>query len=218
MEDRTMTIAAKLPVAANLDDRIAAAFAEGAKSDDFASLIRDAEAAAITADDVALRARDRALDPAQPAANVATARREMDDAVFRRDRLQVAVKRLGERLLVVRAAEENDRRILAYEKAKLLRDKLAQELTRVYPQAAATLADLMGRIDASDREIAYINSRLPEGAERILVAELSARGMIWFGRNSDAPSIIKDLRLPAFHFDQFAPYTWPRDHSRRGGE
>jgi hypothetical protein len=213
MEDRKMTIQTKLPVA-NLDDRIAAAFVEGARSDDFASLIRDAEAAAITADDVALRARDRALDPAQPAANVATARREMDDAVFRRDRLQVAVKRLGERLLVVRAAEENHRRQLAYEKAIAVRDKLAQELASVYPPIAAQLAELMSRIDASDRELEYINSRLPAGAERILVVELTARGMLWFGRNSEVPSIVNDLRLPAFHFDQRASYSWPRKDPR----
>lgn len=209
-----MTVQANLPFA-NLDDRITAAFAEGAKSSDFASLIRDAEAAAITADDVALRAKDRALDPAQPAVEVATARREMDDAAFRRDRLQVAVKRLGERLRAVRAAEENRRRQLVYDKVKLVRDGLAQELARVYPPVATQLADLMSRIDASDREIEYINSHsLPEGAERILVAELSARGMMGFVRNSvEALSITRDLRLPAFHFDQHAPYAWPRSRA-----
>jgi hypothetical protein len=209
-----MTIQTKLIPVISLDDRIAAAFGEGAKSDDFASLIQDAEAAAITADDVALQAKDRALDPAQPAANVATARREMDDAVFRRDRLQMAVKRLRERLLVVRAAEENQRRQRDYEKAIVVRDELAKELTRVYPAAATQLADLMCRIDASDRDIAVINSRLPEGAERILVAELTARGIMWLGRNSEIPSIVNDLRLPAFHFDQSASYTWPRKDPR----
>jgi hypothetical protein len=207
MENK-MTIAAKLSPT-NLDERIAAAFGEGSKSDDFATLIQDAEAAAIAADDVALRAKDRALDPAQPAVEVTTARREADDAAFKRDRLQMAVKRLRERLLVVRAAEENHRRQRDYDKAIVERDKLAQELTRVYPQAAATLADLMTRIEASDRDLAVINSRLPEGAERILAVELTARGMIWFGRNSEAPSIVRDLRLPAFHFDQHAAYTWP---------
>jgi hypothetical protein len=213
MEDK-MTIQTKLIPVISLDDRIAAAFDEGSKSDDFASLIQDVEAAAITADDVALQARDRALDPAQRAAEVTTARREMDDATFRRDRLQMAVKRLRERLLVVRAAEENHRRQRDYEKAVVVRDKLAQELTRVYPQAAATLADLLGRIEASDRELEFVNSRLPAGAERILIAELFARGLVWFGRNSEIPSITADLRLPAFHFDQHASYTWPRKDPR----
>jgi hypothetical protein len=209
-----MTIQTKLIPVISLDDRIAAAFAEGAKSDDFASLIQDVEAAAIAADDVALRAKDRALDPTLPASAVAAARREMDDAVFRRDRLQVAVKRLRERLLVVRAAEENDRRQRDYEKAIGVRDKLAQELTQVYPAAATQLADLMTRIEANDRELEYINSRLPAGAERILIAELVARGLVWFGRNSEIPSITADLRLPAFHFDQHGAYTWPRKDPR----
>jgi hypothetical protein len=215
MEDK-MTILAKL----NLDDRIVAAFAEGAKSDDIESLTREAEAEAIAVGDVALRAKDRALDPTLPASAVAAARREMDDALFRRDRLQMAVKRLGERLLVVRSAEENHRRQAAYEKAKLVRDKLAQELTEVYPQVAATLAELMGRLEASDRELDLINSRLPNGAERILTSELVARGMtsLFRGHLVEAvPSITADLRLPAFHFDRGAAYTWPRNHGQRGG-
>jgi hypothetical protein len=109
----------------HLDDRIAAAFADGAKSDDVASLIREAEAAAIAAGDTAERARSRALDPALSAPDVAAARREMDDAAFRRDRLQVAGKRLGERLREVRADEEDQRRWIAYKKAKAERDELS---------------------------------------------------------------------------------------------
>jgi hypothetical protein len=214
-----MTIAAKLPLA-NLDDRIVQAFCDGAKSDEVESLIRDAEAAAIAVGDVASRAKTRALDPTQPAPQVAAARREMDEAAFRRDRLQVAVERLGDRLRVVRAEEENHRRQAAYDKAKLVRDKLAQELTEVYPQVAATLADLMSRIEASDRDLSLVNSRLPAGAERILTAELAARGLtsLFMGHLVEAaPSITADLRLPAFHFDQCTRYAWPRDHTRRGG-
>ena len=43
--------------ASDLDDRITAAFADGAKSDDIASLIVEADAAAIAAGDTAERAR-----------------------------------------------------------------------------------------------------------------------------------------------------------------
>jgi hypothetical protein len=101
----------------DLDDQITASFIDGAKSDDVASLIVEAEAAAIAAGDTAERTRSRALDPALSVADVATARREMDDAAFRRDRLQVAAKRLGERLREVRAQEEDSRRRIAYKKA-----------------------------------------------------------------------------------------------------
>jgi hypothetical protein len=134
----------------------------------------------------------------------------MDDAAFRRDRLQVAVKRLGDRHRAVRAAEENQRRQLVYDRAILVRDKLAEELAQIFPPIVAQLAELMSRIDASDREIAYINSnRLPEGTERILGAELIARGMLGFVSNGvEALSIIRELRLLAFHFDPHAPYSW----------
>jgi hypothetical protein len=136
----------------------------------------------------------------------------MADAVFRRDRLQVAVTKLRERLKAVKAQEENDRRQVAYAKASAVRDELAAELARVYPPLAAQLADLMARIFANDKQIEYINAHvLPRGAERLLVAELVARGLLGFVENSvEAVRITRDLRLPAFRFDQHDPYAWPR--------
>ena len=196
----------------HLDDRITAAFADGAKSDDIASLIVEAEAAAIAAGDTAARARSRALDPALSAPDVAAARREMDDAAFRRDRLQVAAKRLGERLREVRANEEDQRRRIAYKKAKAERDKLAAELKAIYPPIEAQFRDLMTRIDANDKQIEYINAHArPRDAERLLVAELVARGLRGFVENSvEAVRITRELRLPAFRFDRHDPYAWPR--------
>lgn len=197
---------------ANLDDRITAAFADDAKSDHVASLIQEVEVAANAAGDAAEQARSRALDPALSATDVAKARREMDDAAFRRDRLQVAVSRLGVRLREVRAQEDNRRRQLAYDKARVVRDGLAAELARVYPPFATQLADLMARIAESDRAIEYINARaLPADADRLLVAELVARGLRGFVEHSvEAVRIIRELRLPAFQFDRHNPYTWPR--------
>jgi hypothetical protein len=52
----------------------------------------------------------RALDPARTAADVAAARREMEDAAFSRDRMEEAVRRLGERLREVKEHEEQVRR------------------------------------------------------------------------------------------------------------
>jgi len=196
----------------DLDDRIAAAFTDGAKSEEVASLIRETEAAAIAADDTAERGRSRALDPALSAPDVAAARREMDDAAFRRERLQVAVTKLGERLREVRADEEDQRRRIAYKKAKAERDKLAAELKAIYPPIEAQFRDLMTRIDANDKEIEYINAHArPREAERLLVAELIARGLMGFvERSVEAVRITTELRVPAFRFDQHDPYAWPR--------
>ena len=59
------------------------------------------------------------------------------------------MSRLRERLKEVQAAEEDDRRRVAYEDARTERDQLAAELARVYPPLAAQLADLLGRLRAS---------------------------------------------------------------------
>jgi len=70
---------------ASLNAAIHAAFKNEVSSSAVADLIREAEAAAILSAETAEKARTRALDPALSAADVATARREMEDASFGRD-------------------------------------------------------------------------------------------------------------------------------------
>jgi predicted RNase H-like nuclease (RuvC/YqgF family) len=198
--------------ASDLDDRITAAFGDDVKSDDVKALIVEAETASFASGKAAEQARGRALDPALTANDVAEARRQMEDAAFRRERLQTAVSRLQERLKEVRAQEEDQRRRVAYAKAQAERDKLAAELNAIYPPIEAQFRDLMARLDANDKQIEYINAHvLPRDAERLLVAELVARGLKGFVENSvEAIRITKDLRLPAFRFDQHDTYARPR--------
>ena len=195
----------------SLDERIAAAFAGGATSVEVAELVKEAEAAAVASGEAAEQARTRALDPALSAAEVARARRAMEDAAFARDRLQVAVHRLGDRVKELKWREESDRRQVAYDRVKAERDVLADELARVYPPLAAQLIDLLGRIAANDQQVELINRRLPDRCERLLVAELVARGLGGFMSNSvQAPSIVTAVRLPSFARDRHEPYAWPR--------
>jgi hypothetical protein len=195
-----------------LDDRMAAAFTDGATSDTVAALIQEAESAARAAGGAAEQAPTRPLEPAT--ADAATSRREMEDGV-RHERLQAVVSRLRERLTEVRAAEEDDRRRAAYEEASAERDELAAELARVYPPLAAQLADLLGRLRASNDRIEYTNVHaLPRGCRPLLVAELVARGLDSFLRDSvEIPRIARRVRLPAFECDIHAPYAWPRSSS-----
>jgi hypothetical protein len=156
-------------------------------------------------------ARGRALDPVLAASEVAMAHREMDDAAFRGERLQSAVTRLREQLPKVRAEEEDQRRWLAYQKAEVERDKLAAELADTYPALAKQLSDILTRIEANDRAIERINAHaLPNGAKAIHVAELVARGLGSFRVDGihNIPRITEKLRLPAFKFDKFDPFTW----------
>jgi hypothetical protein len=158
------TQAAKIVHVRSLDDRIAAAFEDGATSDSIrqvsnlgfvrADLIREVEAASVAAGEESDAARQRALDPRLSPARVAEARREMDDAAFRRDRLREAVRRLGERLAELQRQEERARRRADLARVVAIRDALAAELAEVYPPLVAKLADLVARIAANDAEIA----------------------------------------------------------------
>ena len=126
------------------------------------------------------QARARALDPTLSARQVAEARRQMEDAAFARDRLSAAVPRLQQRRKELVEAEEDARRWVAYEKTKVERDKLAEELTHVYPPIAEQIAELVARIETNDQQIEHINARaLPSGAERLQVVEL-VRGVPGF--------------------------------------
>jgi hypothetical protein len=132
---------------------------------------------------------------------------------------QATVSRLRERLTEVQAAEEDDRRRAAYEEVRAERDELAAELARVYPPLVAQLADLLGRLRASDDRVEYINAHaLPRGCGPLLVAELVARELDSFARELvDIPRIVRRVQLPAFEYDIHAPYAWPRSSSVDAG-
>ena len=182
----------------DLDARIAAAFADGAKSNDVATLIKDTEHGAASASDQAEQARNHALDPTLSGSELKDARKCMDDAAFKRDRLQAALGKLRERLAELKDQEENARRQVAYDKAEAVRDELAKELADLYPAFAQKLAELLARVVVNDREIDYINNHaLPKGADRLLVAELKARGL----------PLGRELRRDAAHHRSAAPAT-----------
>jgi hypothetical protein len=197
---------------AGLDERIAAAFSEGVASSDVADLIHEAEAAAAAAGEKSDAARQRALDPTLSASGVADARREMEDAVFRRDRLQEAVRRLGQRQKELRRQEHQSQLRSDYDAAVADRDVLAAELAEVYPPIAEQLADLMARIGANNEQIDRINKKgLPDGAKWLAGAELVARGMQGFSAGGlRLPSVVEQLRLPAFEPSVNIHYLWPR--------
>jgi hypothetical protein len=172
---------------------------------------KEAEAASLEAGATAEQGRIRALDPALSSAEVARARRDMEDVAFGRDRLQVAVQKLGDRLKELQRREENQRRQIACDRVKAERDTLADELARLYPPVAAQLAELLARVEANNREVEYTNKRLPMGSGEFLIAELVARGFRGFVESwVDLPSITRKVRLPSFERSVHEPYAWPR--------
>ncbi len=199
-------------MAATLDERIAAAFEDGVASADVAGLIEETEAAADAAGKACEVARESALDPRLSDAGVADARREMEDAAFRRDRLQEALRRLGQRRKKLSRREHQSRLCADYDAAAAERDALAAELAEVYPPLAEKLADLMARIVVNDAVIERINRKgLPDDATRLREAELVARGLQgFFADGAHVPRITQQLRLPAFEQSGQAQYAWPR--------
>jgi hypothetical protein len=69
----------------------------------------------------------------------------------------------------------------------------------------------LGRIAANDREVAWFNSGRLLGAERLLSAELVARGLLGFVRTAvRTPSLVEELRLLKFKSDACDACAWPR--------
>ena len=73
------------------------------------------------------------------------------------------------------------------------------------------LKELLSRIAENDRQIEFVNRRLPSGSGPLVVAELVARGLACFFENwVEVPSIVRSVRLPTFERTPQEPYAWPR--------
>ena len=96
----------------------------------------------------------------------------------------------------------------AYDKATAVRDELAKELADLYPAFARRIGELLERVVVNDRELDYINNHaLPKCADRLLVAELKARGLPWVANNVETPRITNQLCLPPWQ--PRSSYLWP---------
>ena len=137
-----------------LRDRIAAALAEDAKSDDVRSVLADVEVARGAAEAAFESARFRALDPSTP--DVLAARRTADDAAFERDRLAEVSRRLSTRVGEATAREAAKHRRSELERVLAERNRLAEEMARMV-EPIVQIAHLVSRIDACDREIRSLN-------------------------------------------------------------
>jgi hypothetical protein len=147
-----------------LDTRIAGAFAEDAKSDDVRCLLADVEAVAKEAEAAAEQTRARALDPLVE--DVIVARRAMDDAAFKRDRLTEAAKRLGARVAELRALEEACAQRAEHDQVLAERNRLAEEMGRM-AEPMLEMAHLVSKIEACDREIGRVNATAALGLAHI---------------------------------------------------
>jgi hypothetical protein len=151
LDDRASALASTTDLA----ERIAASFAQDAKSDDVRCLLADVEVAAKDAEAEAEEARASALDPL--VGDVFAARRAMDDAAFKRDRLIEAAKRLGVRVDELRALEKARAQRAEHDRVLARRNRLAEEMKGM-AESIMNIADLVREIDECEREIGPINA------------------------------------------------------------
>jgi hypothetical protein len=139
----------------DLDTRIAAAFADDAKSGDVCRVLRDVEAAAKAAEVEAEDARARALDPLVE--DVSAAQRAMDDAALARDRLIEAAKRLRVRIGELDALEKDREQRAEHDRVLAERNQLGQEMDSM-AQPVEQIAQLVSKIEACEREVGRVNA------------------------------------------------------------
>jgi hypothetical protein len=143
--------------AEELDGRIAAAFSEDAKSGDVARLLAEVKEATSAAELAAETARKHALDPLLSGDDLKLARREMDDAAFKQDRLQEASAKLAERVEALKALEADGRMWEEHERVLVERDQLAEAMERM-ANPIVQIAHTVRRIEICDREIGRLNA------------------------------------------------------------
>jgi hypothetical protein len=105
--------------------------------------------------------------------------------------------------------------VIEYEQVKVKRDAAAEKLRTKYPEAVATLVELLLDIEVIDREVTRVNDAKlpfltdgsPYDARYALLksVELDARGLDHFGVYD--LKILQDLKLPSF--SEPAKLIWP---------
>ncbi|HWY83523.1 MAG TPA: hypothetical protein VNY10_16630 [Roseiarcus sp.] len=143
--------------AEELDGRIAAVFSDDAKSGDAARLLTEVKEATSAAELAAETARKHALDPLLSGDDLKLARREMDDAAFKQDRLQEASAKLAERVEALKALEADRRMRAEHERVLAERDQLAEAMERI-ANPIVQIAHTVRRIEICDREIGRLNA------------------------------------------------------------
>ncbi|WP_333900431.1 hypothetical protein [Agrobacterium pusense] len=181
----------------DIETRIADAFASKLSSAGISALLDDVLKADAAAKVNSEKASEIALDPATRPDGVAKARKEMEDANFRRERMARARERLSELHRDAVAQEARDANAERLKAALAERDQLAKDL-EAYRQHAEAIADLVKRLVEN-------NAKLP-------TTELTAEHIARRGANFSPwfPDLIKGLKLPAFRSGEGQQgYLWP---------
>jgi hypothetical protein len=134
------------------EHRLSSAIDGAATSAELATLLREAEAAIVDAEQEAVRLRESAFDP-QLAPDPVQARDQMESASLMAGRLRTLHARLLRRQGEVSAAERLANWRIQAADLKRERDDLALKLDEHYPAAIAKLVDLFTQMTALDAKL-----------------------------------------------------------------
>jgi hypothetical protein len=189
-----------------LDERIAEALDAEISSSELADLVSEVETAAASAAEVAVDARNHALDPM--VVDPTAARAALADTEFRRDRLRTALPQLQARQREVDAAERYRKWSAEYDEVAAEQTALAQELTELYPPFERAIVDLLLRIEKADNRAINLDFYKPKDANhRAYDDGRDLRRIEEMARSGGGLSIFKDMRLPAW-VGNIVP-SWP---------
>ncbi|MCQ1778244.1 hypothetical protein NOJ05_13635 [Neorhizobium galegae] len=186
----------------DLETRIADAFGADLSSQQLSDLLAEVARADADAKAASERANETALDPTTRPEAVAQARKDMEDADFRRRRLQRATEKLTIAKDDATSREQAAARKAERDEAAAECEQLAKDLAE-YEELAGKIAALMVRVRASNERF---------GGRGL--AEQKARSMpeSWqVNHEFTWPQLVGAVRLPKFRRDGTNHgYLWPQ--------
>jgi hypothetical protein len=194
------------------EERLINALTSDISADDLYTLVEETKLAITTANNEATIAKATALDPLQ-SPDASEARRSMEDAKFKTDRLRNLLLRLQTRLIEAGNHEDYLRWRKRFDPLKPKVDVAAEKLKAVYQKFAAELVPLLAEIEKIDVEVSQVSLAKPYHAKAatndgcfLRSVELTARGLDGFGTYGHK---IMEIQLP--DWEQQNKLMWPPD-------
>jgi hypothetical protein len=186
-----------------LEKRIAAALSANVASDDLEALLAELNDAIEQTAIAAKAERAKSLDLATTPAEAATAAQRVTLMDLQRERFQLALPKITERLREICQREYAERWQVDRDKVAAQRNASAEQFERL-PDLFAQIIAIFNDAEAVNREISRVNGNAPDGVPRLAQVENFARDLPAFTRTM--PSLAEVTTL--FDFKTGAQ-LWP---------
>jgi hypothetical protein len=189
----------------SLDARIAQALNGSGKtsSDDLQTLRADIVQAIADADQIAGAERNKSLEPSTSPQDAEAAAQRVTFAELQRERYQIALPRIRERLREVLQREYAERWQVDHDKVATQRNASAENFQRL-PELFAQIVTIFRDAADIDKEVDRVNAVAPDGAVRLATVEKFARNLAAFTRT--VPSL---AAVTLLHDWKTSEQIWP---------